>query len=75
MSKLTFRNVRDYNSAALSIQKKYRGWKGCKDNLAFRKKVMTIQVTHFLYLNYLPTISSPKKLKLELFLGLIIIRV
>ncbi|KAK2636812.1 hypothetical protein Ddye_031604 [Dipteronia dyeriana] len=43
MSKLTFRNARDYNSAALSIQKKYRGWKGRKDYLAFRKKVVKIQ--------------------------------
>ena len=42
MSKLTFRNIRDYNSAALSIQKKYRGWKGRKDYLAFRKKVVKI---------------------------------
>ncbi|KAL5760214.1 hypothetical protein ACOSP7_018715 [Xanthoceras sorbifolium] len=43
MSKLTFRNVRDYNSAALSIQKKYRGWKGRKDYLALRQKVVKIQ--------------------------------
>ncbi|XP_011071238.1 calmodulin-binding transcription activator 4-like isoform X1 [Sesamum indicum] len=42
-SKLAFRNVRDYNSAALSIQKKYRGWKGRKDFLAFRQKVVKIQ--------------------------------
>ncbi|KAK0600134.1 hypothetical protein LWI29_011983 [Acer saccharum] len=44
MSKLTFRNVRDYNSAVLSVQKKYRGWKGHKDYLAFHKKVLKIQV-------------------------------
>ncbi|XP_043804636.1 calmodulin-binding transcription activator 4 isoform X2 [Manihot esculenta] len=43
MSKLAFRNARDYNSAALSIQKKYRGWKGRKDFLAFRQKVVKIQ--------------------------------
>ncbi|XP_061991511.1 calmodulin-binding transcription activator 4 isoform X1 [Rosa rugosa] len=43
MSKLNFRNPRDYNSAALSIQKKYRGWKGRKDFLALRKKVVKIQ--------------------------------
>lgn len=43
-SKLAFRNSRDYNSAALSIQKKYRGWKGRKDFLAFRQKVVKIQV-------------------------------
>ncbi|KAG8365868.1 hypothetical protein BUALT_Bualt17G0016600 [Buddleja alternifolia] len=42
-SKLAFRNVRDYNSAALSIQKKYRGWKGRKDFLALRQKVVKIQ--------------------------------
>ncbi|TXG67144.1 hypothetical protein EZV62_008419 [Acer yangbiense] len=44
MSKVTFRNVCDYNSAALSIQKKYRGWKGREDYLAFRKKVVKIQI-------------------------------
>lgn len=49
MSKLAFRNSRTYNSAALSIQKKYRGWKGRMDFLAFRRKVVTIQVSHFLY--------------------------
>ncbi|KHN34827.1 Calmodulin-binding transcription activator 4 [Glycine soja] len=43
MSKLAFRNSREYNSAALSIQKKYRGWKGRKDFLALRKKVVKIQ--------------------------------
>ncbi|KAJ8547724.1 hypothetical protein K7X08_011310 [Anisodus acutangulus] len=42
-SKLAFRNTRDYNSAALAIQKKYRGWKGRKDFLAFRQKVVKIQ--------------------------------
>ncbi|KAA8533327.1 hypothetical protein F0562_033140 [Nyssa sinensis] len=42
-SKLAFRNVRDYNTAALSIQKKYRGWKGRKDFLALRQKVVKIQ--------------------------------
>lgn len=43
MSKLNFGNPRDYNSAALSIQKKYRGWKGHKDFLAFRQKVVNLQ--------------------------------
>ncbi|XP_030496224.2 calmodulin-binding transcription activator 4 isoform X2 [Cannabis sativa] len=43
MSKMKFRNPRDYNSAALSIQKKYRGWKGRKDFLALRQKVVKIQ--------------------------------
>ncbi|KAJ9709875.1 hypothetical protein PVL29_001381 [Vitis rotundifolia] len=38
MSKLAFRN-----SAALSIQKKYRGWKGRKDFLTLRQKVVKIQ--------------------------------
>ncbi|XP_055825329.1 calmodulin-binding transcription activator 4-like isoform X3 [Solanum dulcamara] len=42
-SKLAFRNMRDYNSAALSIQKKYQRWKGRKDFLAFRQKVVKIQ--------------------------------
>ncbi|KAK4838351.1 hypothetical protein QYF36_013098 [Acer negundo] len=37
MSKLTFCNVRDYNSAAFSIQKKYRGWKD-KVILRWRRK-------------------------------------
>lgn len=50
-SKLLFRNTRDYNAAALSIQKKYRGWKRRRDFLAFRQKVVKIQVTFvFLYL-------------------------
>ncbi|XP_073129970.1 calmodulin-binding transcription activator 4 [Henckelia pumila] len=42
-SKLAFCNARDYSSAALSIQKKYRGWKGRKDYLSFRQKVVKIQ--------------------------------
>ncbi|CAH9077434.1 unnamed protein product [Cuscuta epithymum] len=42
-SMLTFCSTRDYNSAALDIQKKYRGWKGRKDFLAFRQKVVKIQ--------------------------------
>ncbi|XP_021999261.1 calmodulin-binding transcription activator 4 isoform X1 [Helianthus annuus] len=41
-SKVIFGNARDHN-AALCIQKKYRGWKGRKDYLAFRKKVVKIQ--------------------------------
>ncbi|KAI3733330.1 hypothetical protein L6452_12773 [Arctium lappa] len=41
-SKLAFRNGNDHN-AALSIQKKYRGWKGRKDFLALRQKVVKIQ--------------------------------
>lgn len=41
-SKLTFKNGNDHN-AALSIQKKYRGWKGRKDYLALRQKVVKIQ--------------------------------
>ncbi|KAE8724548.1 Calmodulin-binding transcription activator 4 [Hibiscus syriacus] len=43
MSKLAFGNSRDYNSAALSIQKKFRGWKGRKNFLALRRKVVKIQ--------------------------------
>nr|GEV15507.1 ankyrin repeat-containing protein [Tanacetum cinerariifolium] len=42
VSKLTFRSGNDHN-AALSIQKKYRGWKGRKDFLALRQKVVKIQ--------------------------------
>ena len=50
MSKLTFRNARDYNAAALSIQKKYRGWKGRKDFLELRQKVVKIQVRNVTYI-------------------------
>ncbi|KAB2599111.1 calmodulin-binding transcription activator 4-like [Pyrus ussuriensis x Pyrus communis] len=42
-SKQSFRNPRDYNSAAVSIQKKYRGYKGRKDFLVLRQKVVKIQ--------------------------------
>ncbi|XP_042498366.1 calmodulin-binding transcription activator 4 [Macadamia integrifolia] len=44
-SKLAFRNLRDHklHTAALSIQKKYRGWKGRKDFLSLRQKVVKIQ--------------------------------
>lgn len=42
-SKLAFGSARDYH-AALYIQKKYRGWKGRKDFLTLRKKVVKIQV-------------------------------
>lgn len=49
MSKLAFRN-----SAALSIQKKYRGWKGRKDFLALRQKVVKIQVlVHYIKSSYI----------------------
>ncbi|GMH15113.1 hypothetical protein Nepgr_016954 [Nepenthes gracilis] len=40
-SKMVFRSSHD--SAALSIQKNYRCWKGRKDFLALREKVVTIQ--------------------------------
>ncbi|XP_057420415.1 calmodulin-binding transcription activator 4 isoform X2 [Lotus japonicus] len=43
LSKLAFRNSREHNLAALSIQKKYRGWKGRKDFLTLRQKVVKIQ--------------------------------
>ena len=43
-SKLAFRTTRDNNLAAVSIQKKYRGWKGRKDFLSLRQKVVKIQV-------------------------------
>ncbi|XP_004504404.1 calmodulin-binding transcription activator 4 isoform X1 [Cicer arietinum] len=43
MSKLAFRNPREFNSAALSIQKKYRGWKSRRDFLSLRQKVVKIQ--------------------------------
>ncbi|GJW84894.1 ankyrin repeat-containing protein [Tanacetum coccineum] len=42
VSKLTFGNARHHNTA-LAIQKKYRGWKGRKDYLTLRKKVVKIQ--------------------------------
>ncbi|GAB2280648.1 hypothetical protein Dimus_015275 [Dionaea muscipula] len=42
-SKLVFRNRHDHNAAALSIQKNYKGWKGRKDFLAIRQKVVKIQ--------------------------------
>ncbi|CAA2991375.1 calmodulin-binding transcription activator 4-like isoform X1 [Olea europaea subsp. europaea] len=42
-SKVTFRNTRDYNKAALSIQKKYRGWKRRKNFLLYRQKAVKIQ--------------------------------
>ncbi|XP_058103122.1 calmodulin-binding transcription activator 4 [Magnolia sinica] len=40
-----FRSLRDHklNTAALSIQKKYRGWKGRKDFLTLRQNVVKIQ--------------------------------
>ncbi|KAL8269131.1 hypothetical protein R6Q59_002929 [Mikania micrantha] len=41
-SKFIFGNSQDHN-AALCIQKKYRGWKGRKNFLAFRQKVVKIQ--------------------------------
>lgn len=44
MSKLAFRNSREPNSAALSIQRKFRGWKGRKNFLELRQKVVKIQV-------------------------------
>jgi len=45
MSKLSSRSLGDYNLAALSIQKRYRGWKGRKEFLELRQKVVKIQVT------------------------------
>ncbi|KAH7857892.1 hypothetical protein Vadar_017648 [Vaccinium darrowii] len=42
-SKLAFHSARDTITAALAIQKKYRGWKGRKGYLAFRDKVVKIQ--------------------------------
>ncbi|XP_027173381.1 uncharacterized protein LOC113773058 [Coffea eugenioides] len=42
-SNLAFSDSRDHTSAALSIQKTYRGWKGHKDFLARRQKVIKIQ--------------------------------
>ncbi|KAL8150104.1 hypothetical protein V2J09_019912 [Rumex salicifolius] len=42
-SKLVFRHLHDHNIAALSIQKNYRSWKGRKDFLALRQKVVKIQ--------------------------------
>ncbi|CAO2828977.1 unnamed protein product [Amaranthus hypochondriacus] len=42
-SKLMFHNMHDHHKAALSIQKNYRGWKGRKDFLTLRQKVVKIQ--------------------------------
>uniref|UniRef100_A0A7C9ALR5 CG-1 domain-containing protein n=1 Tax=Opuntia streptacantha TaxID=393608 RepID=A0A7C9ALR5_OPUST len=42
-SKLSFRKYHEHNKAALSIQKNYRGWKGRKEFLALRRKVVKIQ--------------------------------
>ncbi|KAL5717515.1 hypothetical protein ACHQM5_010501 [Ranunculus cassubicifolius] len=44
-SKFVFRNLRDHklDKAAVSIQKKYRGWKGHKDYVAMKQKVVKIQ--------------------------------
>lgn len=44
MSKLAFGNVKNYHSAALSIQKNYRRYKRRKEFLSLRKKVVKIQV-------------------------------
>ncbi|KAG4975444.1 hypothetical protein JHK87_032265 [Glycine soja] len=44
MSKLSSQSWRDYK-AALSIQKKYRNWKGRIEFLALRQKIVKIQVT------------------------------
>ncbi|CAJ1851180.1 unnamed protein product [Sphenostylis stenocarpa] len=43
ISNLSSRSLGDYHVAALSIQKKYRGWKGRKEFLALRQKVVKIQ--------------------------------
>lgn len=45
-AKLKFGSARDHNTAALSIQKKYRGWKSRKDFITLRQKVVKIQVHH-----------------------------
>lgn len=45
-SKMAFGPGREHNTAALSIQKKYRGYKGRKDYLSLRQKVVKIQA-HF----------------------------
>ncbi|KAF8048563.1 hypothetical protein N665_2476s0004, partial [Sinapis alba] len=43
MSKPAFGNARNYHSAALSIQKKYRGYKGRREFLTKRQKAVMIQ--------------------------------
>lgn len=43
-SKLVFSHLHDHNSAALSIQKNYRCWKGRRDFLTMRQKAVKIQV-------------------------------
>ncbi|XP_074310037.1 calmodulin-binding transcription activator 4 isoform X1 [Silene latifolia] len=42
-SKLAFHNLHYNHKAALSIQKNYRGWKGRKDFVSLRQKVVKIQ--------------------------------
>ncbi|XP_076882118.1 calmodulin-binding transcription activator 4-like [Bidens hawaiensis] len=42
-TKLTFRTGNLHHNAALSIQKRYRGWKGRKNFLELRQKVVKIQ--------------------------------
>jgi len=64
MSKLNSRSSGDYNLAALSIQKRYRGWKGRKEFLALRQKVVKIQVTvNSCYYSF--TILIPRTLHLR----------
>lgn len=57
-SKPAFHNARDTNTAALSIQKKYRGWKGRKGYMAFRHKVVKIQVPCF-FVCKTPCLQNP----------------
>lgn len=58
-SKPAFCNACDTNTAALSIQKKDRGWKGRKGNLAFCHKVVKIQVPGF-FVYKIPCFQNPK---------------
>ena len=58
MSKLNFSNRRDYNAAALSIQKKYRGWKGRREFLSMRQKVVKIQVLYYLHNIYVHSLTD-----------------
>lgn len=60
MSKLAFRNSREHDSAALSIQKKYRGWKGRRDFLSLRQKVVKIQVIDVSFTVYSLTLKNER---------------
>lgn len=64
-------HFKDYlHSAAVKIQQKYRGWKGRKDFLKIRSRVVKIQVYHsssFMFFSPMEHILISRKLKLFLY--------